>query len=197
MPVPVKKGSRYTYTDYLTWSDDERWEIVEGVAYDMGPASSTKHQRIVWKLAGEIYNHLPGQGRCRGFSAPTDVVLDEHNVVQPDVFVVWDRSKIGEQAITGAPDLVIEVISPETEVKDRREKKKVYEKFGVGEYILVFPEREYVERYILEEGGYGAPEIVNWDERIKVVTLDMDLNLWEVFEKEEPAEEGSEGGEES
>ena len=123
------------------------------------------------------------------------MVLDEHNVVQPDVFVVCDRSKIGERAITGAPDLVIEVVSPATEVKDRREKKAVYEKFGVGEYILVFPEREYVERYLLEEGKYGAPEIVNWDETIKVVTLGMDINLWEIFEKEKPREEEPEGEE--
>ncbi len=100
---------------------------------------------------------------------------------------------------------MIEVVSLTTEVKDRREKKAVYERFGVAEYILVFPEREYVERrYRLEEGKpacrapawpadrqsgrYGAPEIVNWDETIRIETLGMDINLWEIFEKEKPAE---------
>ena len=195
MPVALRKGTKYTYHDYLTWPDEERWEVIEGVAYDMSPAPSVKHQRIVWNIVGNISNYLGAQEKCRGFSAPTDVVLDEHNVVQPDVFVVCDRAKIGEQAIMGAPDLVIEVVSPATEVKDRREKKAVYEKFAVGEYILVFPEREYVERYLLEEGKYGPPEIVNWDETIKVVTLGMEVNLWEIFEKEEPREEEPEGEE--
>jgi len=193
MPAPLKKNQRHTYSDYLTWPDEERWELIEGVAFDMTPAPSTKHQRIVWKISGEIYNHLSTHGNCQGFTAPTDVVLDEHNVVQPDVFVVCDRNKIGEQAITGAPDLVIEVVSPATEVKDKREKKRVYEKFGVREYILVFPEREYVERYLLEEGKYGAPEVINWDETIKIVTLDKEVNLWEIFEKEKPSEEEKTG----
>ena len=195
MPVALRKGTRYTYQDYLTWPDEERWELIEGIAYDMSPAPSVSHQRIVWNIVVSISNHLGTHEKCRGFSAPTDVVLDEHNVVQPDVFVVCDSAKVGEQAITGAPDLVIEVVSPATEVKDRREKKAVYEKFGVAEYILVFPEREYVERYLLEEGKYGSPEIVNWDETIKVATLSMEVNLWEIFEKEEPREEELEGEE--
>ena len=193
MPVALRKGTKYTYHDYLTWPDEERWEVIEGVAYDMGPAPSVKHQEIVSSFHVAIKTHP--DNKCFTGIATTDVVLDEHNVVQPDVFVVCDRSKIGERAITGAPDLVIEVVSPATEVKDRREKKAVYEKFGVGEYILVFPEREYVERYLLEEGKYGAPEIVNWDETIKVVTLGMDINLWEIFEKEKPREEEPEGEE--
>ena len=197
MPVALKKGRRHTYQDYLAWPDEERWELIEGVAYDMSPAPSVKHQRIVWNIVGNISNYLGSHEKCRGFSAPTDVVLDEHNVVQPDVFVVCDSAKIGERAITGAPDLVIEVVSPATEVKDRREKKAVYEKFGVAEYILVFPEREYVERYLLEEGKYGAPEIVNWDETIKVVTLGMEVKLWQIFEKERPQEEEPEGEEQA
>jgi len=193
MPVALRKGTKYTYHDYLTWPDEKRWEVIEGVAYDMSPAPSVKHQDIV----GNFYIRLKSESSspCYTGISPTDVVLDEHNVVQPDVFVVCDRSKIGERAITGAPDLVIEVVSPATEVKDRREKKAVYEKFGVAEYILVFPEREYVERYLLEGGKYGAPEIVNWDETIKVVTLGMEVKLWEIFEKETPQEEELEGEE--
>ena len=189
MPVALKKGTKYTYQDYLTWPDEERWELIEGVAYNMTPVPTTRHQRVVWKISGEIYNQLSTHGKCQGFSGPTDVVLDEHNVVQPDVFVVCDRTKIEENAIKGAPDLIIEVVSPATEVKDRREKKQVYERFGVGEYILVFPEREYLKRYLLEKGKYGSPEIVNWDESIRIVTLDMEVKLWEIFEKEKPPEE--------
>ncbi len=80
-------------------------------------------------------------------------------------------------------------MTPVLEVKDRREKKQVYERFGVGEYIPLFPEREYLERYLLEKGKYGSPEIVNWDETIRIVTLDMEVKLWGIFEKEKPPEE--------
>ncbi len=189
MPVPEKKKRSSTYADYLTWPDEERWEIIDGEVYDMTPAPSVRHQRVVWNVIREISNYLEGQKQCQGFSAPTDVVFDEYNVVQPDVFVVCDNTKVGEKAIFGVPDLVVEVISPATEVKDRREKKNLYERFGVAEYILVFPERNYVERYLLQEGKYGAPEIVNWDETIRVVTFDMEIHLWEIFEKEKPSEE--------
>ncbi len=192
MPAPLKKKTKYTYSDYITWPDEERWEIIEGEPYDMTPAPSVRHQSIV----GNFYLRLRSEGgtSCYVGIAPTDIVLDEYNVVQPDVFVVCDKSKVGEKAITGPPDLIIEVVSPATEVKDRREKKNLYERFGVAEYILVFPEREYIERYILEEGKYGASEIVNWDETIKIATLDIEINLWEIFEKEKPREESAQEG---
>jgi len=123
MPVALRKGTKYTYHDYLTWPDEKRWEVIEGVAYDMSPAPSVKHQDIV----GNFYIRLKSESSspCYTGISPTDVVLDEHNVVQPDVFVVCDRSKIGERAITGAPDLVIEVVSPATyEQRSRTEERK-------------------------------------------------------------------------
>ena len=181
-----KKNERYTYQDYLSWPEEERWELIDGVAFSMVPAPSTRHQKIVWKLSGEIYRHLAGQDRCQGFSAPTDVVLDEFNVVQPDLFVVCDQKKISEQSVNGAPDLVIEVVSPATEVKDRREKRDLYERFGVQEYILIFPEREYAERYVLKEGSFSAPEIINWDETLEIAVLGLDLKMWEIFERQRP-----------
>jgi Uma2 family endonuclease len=95
-------------------------------------------------------------------------------------------NKITEDNIQGSPDLIVEVISEGTEVKDRREKKNLYEKFGVKEYILVFPEREYVERYCLKKGKYGSPEIFNWDEILKLTVFEFEINLWEIFEKEKP-----------
>ena len=91
--------------------------------------------------------------------------------------------------IQGAPNLIIEIVSPSTELKDRREKKNLYEKFGVKEYIIVFSEREYLERYVLENGKYGAPEIMNWDEVLKLKAFDIEINLWEIFEKELPKKE--------
>ena len=184
MPVAKKESIKYSYHDYLNWPDDERWEIINGIAYNMTPAPKIKHQKISGKLYVSIYGQLDKIRGCDIFSAPTDVVFDEFNIVQPDIFVVCDKNKITEDNIKGAPDLIIEITSPSTEIKDRREKKQLYEKFGVGEYIIVFPDREYIERYFLENGRYQAPEIFNWDETVKLNTFDIKLKLWEIFERE-------------
>ena len=186
MPVAKKESIKYSYNDYIKWPDDERWEIINGIAYNMTPAPKIKHQRISWNIVAIFASHKKefSQKGCEAFSAPTDVVFDEFNVVQPDIFVVCDKNKITEDNIKGAPDLIIEITSPSTEIKDRREKKQLYEKFGVGEYIIVFPDREYIERYFLENGRYQAPEIFNWDETVKLKTFDIKLKLWEIFERE-------------
>jgi Uma2 family endonuclease len=186
MPLAIKKDKKFTYQDYLTWPDEERWELINGEAYCMSPAPKVKHQRILNKLTYEFTQQLK---RCQHFIAPTDVVLDDFNVVQPDLFVVCSKKKITEDNIRGAPDLVIEVTSPNTELKDRREKKALYERFGVKEYIIVFPEREYLERYVLRNKKYSAPEIFNWDEVFKLKTFRIEFNLWEVFEKELPEDD--------
>jgi Uma2 family endonuclease len=83
--------------------------------------------------------------------------------------------------------LIFEIISPATEVKDRREKKNIYERFGVKEYIIIFPEREYAERYSLKENRFRHSEIFNWDEVIKLTVFDIEIKLWEIFEKEKAA----------
>ncbi len=184
MTFAVKRDKTYTYQDYLTWPNDERWEIIAGTAYDMSPAPRIKHQNITSNFHIKLKMN-PGNFCYTGI-APTDVVFDENNVVQPDVFLVCAKSKITENNIQGSPDLIVEVVSEGTEVKDRREKKNLYERFGVKEYILVFPEREYVERYCLEDGNYGSPEILNWDEILKLTVFDFEINLWEIFDKEKP-----------
>jgi Uma2 family endonuclease len=182
MPLTVKREKKYTYKDYLTWPDEERWEVIYGVAYSMTSAPKVKHQSIAGALYIKLKTHPANT--CYTGIAPTDVVFDEHSVVQPDIFVVCDRGKIKEDNILGAPDLIIEISSPATEVKDRREKKNLYERFMVKEYIIVFPEGEYIERYRLKEGGYGIPEIFNWDEVLKLESFEVEINLWEVFERQ-------------
>ena len=149
----------------------------------MSPAPSVKHQSIVSKLDRGLGNKVEEKG-CTLFIAPTDVIFDEYNVVQPDVFVVCDKAKITEDNIQGAPDLIVEVISPSTSLKDRREKKKLYEKFGVKEYLIIYPEDELVERFILQNDKYPAPDIFNWDETMKLEILEPDVNIWEIFGKE-------------
>lgn len=189
MTLPAAKADKYTYEDYKNWPDDIRCEIIDGLVFDMSPAPRVKHQDILGNFGVAFKTHL--NNPCYTGIAPTDVVFDAHNVVQPDVFLVCDRNKITELNIQGAPDLIIEIASPSTELKDRREKKKLYEKSGVREYIIVFPEAEYVERYVLNEGEYGKPEIINWDESFSLSKLEIQINLWEIFEKNPPDEKTS------
>jgi Uma2 family endonuclease len=138
-------------------------EIIEGIVYDMSPSPNVKHQKIVLKLAGIVDAFFNGKS-CAPFVAPMDVVLDDINLVQPDVFVVCDPDKITEKNIKGAPDLVIEVLSPSNIIKDRRTKKWLYEQHGVKEFIIISPMEESAERYWLVDGKYGMPELYNWDE---------------------------------
>ncbi len=184
-PLAKNFEERYTYNDYLNWNDGERWEIINGVAYNMSPSPTPKHQRIGLIIKKTFLVNEKKLKKCFLFDAPTDVVFDEYNVVQPDIFIVCDKNKIKEKNIQGAPDLIIEITSPSTELKDRREKLNLYEKFEVKEYIIVNSEREYVERYYLtEEGKYKRPEIFNWDEVLKLKTFEIEIKLWEIFEKE-------------
>ncbi len=182
MPFAFKKDDIYSFSDYLTWPDEERWEIIDGRAYNMSPAPKIRHQRIVSLIDRKLGDTIESMG-CRLFIAPVDVVLDDFNVVQPDIFVVCDKDRITEDNIQGAPDLIFEIISPSTELMDRREKKDLYERFGIKEYVIVFPEKEYIERYALVDNKYSAPEIFNWDDEFMLYAFEIKMNMWEIFER--------------
>jgi Uma2 family endonuclease len=183
-PLAEDLGKRFTYAEYCTWDDEQRWELIDGVPYNMTPAPATRHQRILGNLHLCISSFLAGKV-CTPFLAPTDVVFDDHNVVQPDLLVVCDRGKITEANIQGAPDLVIEILSPATGRKDRREKKALYERFGVREYIVLDALNETVERLTLTDSRYGQPDVFGWDETMRFVVFpELELELWNVFEKE-------------
>ncbi len=186
----IKK--KFTYKNYMNWPDNERWEIIDGNAYNMSPVPSIKHQRIGWNIKEIFINKKNKLTGCIPFDAPTDVAFDEFNVVQPDIFIVCNKDIITEKNIQGAPELIIEIVSKSTAYNDTKIKKDLYERFGVKEYILIFPELEIVERYILKRGKYGAPERFNWDEILKFKMFDIEINLWEVFEKEKKSESDSE-----
>lgn len=188
-PLAKEAGKKFTYEDYKTWPDGERWEIIGGEAYDMTPAPTVKHQTVIVKLLARLDRFFEGKP-CKPFVAPTDVVFDEFNVVQPDVLVVCDKNKITEANIQGAPDLVVEVLSPATSLKDRREKKALYERFGVREYLVVHPGDETVDRYRLVDGRFESPDLFNWDETLPLHAFpELTINLWEIFEKELPKKE--------
>jgi Uma2 family endonuclease len=180
----------YTYGDYAKWPDEERWELIDGVPYNMSPAPSRTHQRILGDLHRQIANYLIGK-TCEVYIAPFDVRLPKGNekdeqidtVVQPDLVVVCDREKLDERGCKGAPDLVIEVLSPYTAGKDMKIKLALYERVGVREYWIVDPVNKTVQVYQLEiEGRYGRPGIYTDIDHIKVGLFpDLEIELSSVF----------------
>jgi len=188
-------GSLHTWEDYLTWPDEERWEIIGGVAYPMVPAPSTKHQSVTLNLATSLRTSLIGRP-CRPFAAPSDVKLSDLDVVQPDILVVCDASKILPTHIEGAPDLVIEVLSPTTSAKDLRQKKALYEHAGVVEYLVVDPLEHYGILFLNGPEGFDKGTVFASDEVVVFVTLEgLAVPLWEVFEVEGPKNQGEKAGE--
>lgn len=187
IPAIGRRGERYTWSDYRTWPDDEHWEIIDGIAYAMSPAPSTKHQSVAGNLFARILQQLSGKP-CRPFIAPTDVRLSEADVVQPDILVVCDPTKITPTHIEGAPDVVVEVLSPNTSAKDLREKKALYERSGVIEYVVVDPLEHYALRFLHGADGYDKGTVFGADEKLSFATLEgIEVALWEVFEVAGPA----------
>jgi Uma2 family endonuclease len=174
---------RYTVADYMSWDDGERWELIGGVAYNMSPAPSIRHQDIALNLGSLLRNRLKGKP-CKPFIAAVDVILSDHDVVQPDIFVVCDPAKITPKNIQGAPDFVAEALSPSTSRKDLREKKALYERSGVAEYLVLDPLERYAQLFRLDtEGRYTAGEIYGPDESLNLQILgDEALDLREIFE---------------
>ncbi len=158
---PDLAGS-YTYANYLTWQWGEMTELIKGKIFKMSPAPGSLHQRISGNIFGQLWNNLKGQ-TCQVFSAPFDVRLPRSpknisdkeivTVVQPDLCVVCDPSKIDERGCLGAPDWIIEILSRHTSAKDLRDKFEVYEEAGVKEYWVVHPEEQTVLVYTLDKTG--------------------------------------------
>lgn len=153
----------YTYADYLLWRIEERLELIKGKIFKMSPAPSLVHQRISTQLQGTLFNFLKASS-CDLFSAPFDVRLFNdkkskdanrqiYTVVQPDLCVVCDTAKLDQRGCLGAPDLIIEILSPGNSSKEINEKFDLYEETGVREYWLVEPAENAVLVYVLNEEG--------------------------------------------
>jgi len=138
---------RYTYSDYASWPEDVRYELLNGTPYAMTPAPSSRHQILATRLSGLVSTALQ-DSPCVPVAAPYDVLLDApergrdkaENVVQPDLVIICDRNKIRPHGCEGAPDLVIEIVSPSSQVRDYVQKLRAYERFGVAEYWVLDPD---------------------------------------------------------
>jgi len=180
MATTLKK---WTYKDYLTLPDDKRYEVINGELLEV-PAPTTTHQRIVKKLLRALDDYVEKKNLGEVFVSPVDVILSEENVFQPDiVFVSKDREEIiKERGIFGAPDLVVEVISPSTLKRDTEDKKRVYEKACVKELWLVFPEEKAVEVFFKKDKNYEVCSFGYEELSIRLCILEgFELNLKEIF----------------
>jgi Uma2 family endonuclease len=166
MPLPLRDPDPHTYGEYCGWPDDQRYELIDGTAYAMAPAPTRQHQRLVGELLRVVADALEGSG-CEVNVAPFDVRLpkgheaddDIITVVQPDISVVCDPSKLDDKGCRGAPDWVIEVLSAGSAGHDQVRKLALYERHGVKEYWLVHPVDRVVTIYRLEDGAYGRPVV--------------------------------------
>ena len=175
----------FTYADYLTWNFKERVELIRGKIFKMSPAPTVTHQRISVNIVSKLLQYLKGK-KCSLFYAPVDVRLkgkpfrkkklrdDEiTTVVQPDIIVVCDKEKLKDnRSIDGAPEFIVEILSPGNTRTEIKYKFDLYEENGVEEYWVVYPEYKQIQVFILnEKEEYGKPVIYEANENITSVVL--------------------------
>ena len=186
-----KEEDRFTYADYLTWDDDQRWELIDGEAFCMSPGPNRLHQKWLGELHRQIANYLE-ERPCEVYLAPFDVRLqnlpdasdeDTITVVQPDIMVVCDRDKLDDRGIKGAPDLVVEIISPSTAKRDITVKHQLYQRHGVKEYWLLYPnDRTLLVYKLSEEGRYAQPKVFGEGDVVPVPLLgELVIDMGKVF----------------
>ncbi len=178
----------YTYTDYLSWKFEERVELIKGKVFKMA-APSSWHQFVLVDLAFEFKKVFEGK-LCRVVVAPFDVRLPilkkdkAYTVVQPDLCVICDRNKIDKQGAKGAPDLVIEIVSPGNSKRDLYDKFYLYQEAEIKEYWIVYPNQKQVLIYILnKENKYIGLKPLTEDDRLKSVLFpDLEFDLNNIFD---------------
>ena len=182
MSLPDPKCFGYTIEDWKTW--EGRWELIQGVPFAMTPSPSFEHQEISMQLGAAILRALEddrrkgGSGLCKVVAAPMDLYLPgEQSVYQPDLVIVCDPGKITSRGIEGAPELVVEILSPSTAMRDMNFKRKVYEAAGIKEYLIVNPAERAALLLGLVGGRYEERASVSWGEVLSLVggTLSVPL----------------------
>lgn len=157
----LAENERYSLADYLSWDGPERYELIDGETVLLAAPSPT-HQEIQLAISSQIWNYLEGKKKCKAYPAPFDVRLFEQEgdspenvdtVVQPDITLVCDLSRLDDHGYRGAPDMLLEILSPSTRRYDRLTKLELYQRAGVKEYWIVNPEEQTAQVYLLDEHG--------------------------------------------
>lgn len=185
-----EKLEGYTYADYLKWDNEKRSELIEGIIIDMTPAPSRLHQEILVELGRQFSNYLLGK-TCKVYVAPFDVRLPREDesteetktVVQPDLVVVCDPKKLDQRGCEGAPDLIVEILSPTTAKHDLIVKLRLYERVGVKQYWVVHPTDQTIMVFALKNGEYGKPMVYAFPDHVPVEVLpEFTVDLSTVFD---------------
>lgn len=195
MPTVVKKFSdldltkQYSYSDYLLWQFSERVELIKGYILKMSPAPSRNHQTILYDLTISMDKYFKNK-KCSIFFAPFDVRLPiksakkDTTVVQPDLCVICDENKLDDKGCNGAPDLIVEILSPKNSKHDIDTKFKLYEEAGVKEYWIVEIEERIVLVYTMRDGEFIGLKPFSEGEIIKsLIFPDMKISVEDVFYK--------------
>ncbi len=187
----LDQNKTYTYADYFKWKFEERVELIRGKVFKMSPAPNRKHQELTGDVFYELRRFL-NNNSCSVYVAPFDVRLprkskddkDIVTVLQPDICVVCDRTKLDDKGCVGAPDIVVEVLSPGNNAKELRNKYEVYEEAGVKEYWVISPQDETFTLYSLEDGRFRPSKGMVAGEVVKSAVLDgFELDLEALFSK--------------
>ncbi len=194
MELNLDLNKRYNFADYLTWADEKRRELFDGFIKMMTPAPNRIHQDISKRLSFELQRYLQKKS-CEIYYALFDVRLPKngekadntiYTVVQPDICVICDLSKLDERGCIGAPDMIIEIVSPSNSKCDVEEKFELYQSHGIREYWVVFPHEKTVNVFLLNESGkYHFKGMYAEDSKVPVNIFkgDLVIDLAEIFEE--------------
>jgi Uma2 family endonuclease len=192
MGLPARKLDKvYTYRDYASWPEDERWELIHGVAWNMCAAPLRIHQKLLGNLY-LVFRDAFDDSDCEVYLAPFDVFFPEDaeqdmwdvtTVVQPDISVICDPDKLIDRGCYGPPDLALEILSPYTQKKDLNEKYRLFEESGVSEYWVVDPGNTFIQVFKLQDSGeYDTGEVLELGETaVSTRFPGLEINLDSVF----------------
>jgi len=182
----------YSYADYLKWHIEERLELIRGKVFKMSPAPSRLHQKVVGLIFNSLFQYLKGQ-RCEVYIAPFDVRIPRKSkedqeittVLQPDICVICDSTKLDDKGCIGAPDIVVEILSPGNNRKELQSKYEIYQEAAVKEYWIIHPtEKTFLKYELSEEGKFFASRLLTIGDLVETPVLPgFVLNLEEVFEE--------------
>jgi len=195
MELELDLNKKYSFAEYLTWIDDKRRELWNGFINLMTPAPNLEHQNISMNLLTNFVSKFHNNLKCKLFHASFDVRFPKngetdndkiYTVVQPDIVIVCDKTKLDNKGCIGAPDFIAEIVSPSTAKRDMVDKFQLYEEHGVREYWIVFPNEQFINAYFLENGKYQLSGVYTREDKIsvKIFEGELEIDLKDVFEEE-------------